>query len=627
MRYLQTIFRFGWPYLRRYWQRLALGVLLGVIFGISNTLILGGASTIFTRLDPSKVGKPEVTTKTQPSSSLKIFDQFKERTDAWKARINEGLDPWLPRADRPMDGRQRAGILLLIPLLIAFRGFVGYFSSYCLGWVSERVINDLRLDVLIKLNSLSLDFFNRSTMGDLLTRVNSDTAQLLRTLNLGFSDLIKEPITVVCMLGALFYLDWQMTLFVLVFFPVCLIPVIILGRKVRRASLGGVKANISQASLLVELINSIRVVKAFNLEDQQTNRYRTFSRDLIHHGMKGIQARELVNPVIETIAAAGLGILMIWIVSHGRSMGDMFVFLVAVGAIYTPVKKLAALHVLFEQASVGVTRLQHILNEQPSVKESPQPRAIADFQSAIVFENITFSYGDRKPVLTNLNLTVPRGMKLGIAGGTGSGKSTLINLIFRFYDPTSGRVVIDGVDLRDLSIRDLRQVMALVSQDVVVFDQTAAENIACGRPGATRAEVEAAARAAFAHDFIRKLPQGYDTRLGERGVTLSGGQRQRLTIARAFIRNAPILVLDEATGSLDSETEAEVQAAIDRLAENRTVISVAHRLSTLVTCDRIIVLTEEGVVESGTFKELLKKNGTFAEMARKQGILLASTAL
>lgn len=223
-------------------------------------------------------------------------------------------------------------------------------------------------------------------------------------------------------------------------------------------------------------------------------------------------------------------------------------------------------------------------------------------------------------MLEDIHFTIPRGFKLGIAGESGSGKTTLVNLLFRFYDPTAGAVKIDGLDLREVSLRDLRRLMALVSQDVILFDQTVAENIACGKPGATRAEIEAAARAASAHEFIRELPQGYDTRVGERGLTLSGGQRQRIAIARAFIRDAPILVLDEATAALDSQAEAEVQAAIDRLSVNRTVICVAHRLSTLASMDRIIVLAGGRLVEEGAFEELLQRGGVFAEMASRQGI-------
>ena len=266
-----------------------------------------------------------------------------------------------------------------------------------------------------------------------------------------------------------------------------------------------------------------------------------------------------------------------------------------------------------------------ILAEQPSVRESPAPRPLTQFKAFIEFQDLGFSYG-HKPVLRNINLSIPRGMKLGVAGESGSGKSTLLNLLFRFYDPTSGAIRLDGVDLREVALRDLRRLMALVSQEIVLFDLTVAGNVACGKPGATQAEIEAAARAAYAHEFIRQLPRGYDTRIGERGQTLSGGQRQRICIARAFVRDAPILVLDEATAALDSQAESEVQQAIDRLEENRTVICVAHRLSTLAAMDRILVLSQGRVIEQGGFDELLRAGGAFAAMAKRQGISAAGQA-
>ena len=285
-----------------------------------------------------------------------------------------------------------------------------------------------------------------------------------------------------------------------------------------------------------------------------------------------------------------------------------------------PIRKLAVLHVMLEQSLVAVNRLMQILEEVPTVKPPTQPRRVSAFRSEIRFRQVSFAY-EEQPVLTGLNLAIQRGQKIGMAGESGSGKSTVVNLLFRFYDPTQGSITIDGVDLRELAPGDLRGLMALVSQEVVIFDQTVAENIAAGCPGVTREQVEAAAQAAFAHEFIIRLPQGYDTPVGERGASLSVGQRQRLSIARAFVRNAPVLVLDEATAALDSNSEAEVQAAIERLEENRTVLCVAHRLSTLAQMDRVVVLSRGRVIEEGGFDELLRKDGSFAAMARKQGIL------
>ena len=618
---LLRVWHFGWPYFRKYWSRLTAGILLGVLFGLSNASFVWATKTLITRMSPPAATAPAAA-KTERVDGKKSSEQLKARLEQ---ETQDLVDPWLPAVGRPVDWRQILGGLLFFPLLVAIRGFVGYLSSYCMAWVSERVVNDLRVDVLKKLSDLSLDFFNRSTLGDLLTRVNGDTLALQRCLSLGFSDLIKEPITILGILSALCLIDWQLTLGAMIFFPLCVVPVIVLGKKARRASKASVDVNVTQSSLLVEMLEGIRVVKAFGLESQQVERFRKLSRELVHYGMKGIRAREQINPIIETVSMIGFGLLTVYIAYKQRNIGDMVGFLTGMVFFYTPVKKLAGLHVLFEQTSVGVGRLMRILAEQPSVRESPAPRPLTQFKALLEFQDLGFSYG-HKPVLRNINLSIPRGMKLGVAGESGSGKSTLLNLLFRFYDPTSGAIRLDGVDLREVALRDLRRLMALVSQEIVLFDLTVAGNVACGKPGATQAEIEAAARAAYAHEFIRQLPRGYDTRIGERGQTLSGGQRQRICIARAFVRDAPILVLDEATAALDSQAESEVQQAIDRLEENRTVICVAHRLSTLAAMDRILVLSQGRVIEQGGFDELLRAGGAFAAMAKRQGISAAGQA-
>jgi subfamily B ATP-binding cassette protein MsbA len=303
----------------------------------------------------------------------------------------------------------------------------------------------------------------------------------------------------------------------------------------------------------------------------------------------------------------------------GGTVAGTLAFLVGALLIYQPVRKLGSIHLTFQNTSAAVERLAQVLEEKPTVVERPGARVLDGFRDGIEFDHVSFAY-EEQPVLRDVSVRIPRGMKLGVVGKTGSGKSTFINLLFRFYDPTAGTIRIDGTDLRDVTLASLRQQMALVSQEVVIFDQTAAENIACGRLGATPAEVEAAARGANADGFIRQLPQGYQTLVGERGVTLSGGQRQRLAIARAFVRNSPVLVLDEATAALDSQSEAEVQAAIDQLAVQRTVVCIAHRLSTLAGMDKIIVFDEGRIVEEGGFDELLRRDGLFADLAARQGI-------
>jgi subfamily B ATP-binding cassette protein MsbA len=632
MNQLRNVFSFGWPYLKRYWVRLIGGVLCGMLFGMTTATFVWAVKTIVERLEPQKA----LATEGIQNQDNPILDfaaagapggatSLKERLARIGRRLNEFLDPWLPKSQRPLDWRQIAGLMLLFPILMTIRSTADYLTGYCMGWVSERVINDMRAEVLTKLTALSMDYFTRSTVGDMLTRINTDTMNLHRALRVGCADLVKEPFTVIGAVCAMLFVDWKLTLFALVFLPLCFFPLIVLGKKARRASSAARKANVSQNSMLVEVLTGIRVIKAFTLESQELDRFRAYARQMVRHGMKGVQAKELVGPLIVVISTLGIGVLLVYVFWSGRRIPELMGFMTGLMYFYNSVKRLSGIHILFEQAAPGVDRLIEISREQPTVIEPARSKSLPAFTRELRLDHVNFAYRDEL-ILKDLDLAIPRGFRLGVAGESGSGKSTLTNLLFRFYDPTSGRVTLDGVDLRELSFAELRKHMALVSQDIFLFDMTVAENIACGKPGATQAEIEAAARAAYAHDFIMQLEggQGYGTRIGERGATLSGGQRQRLCIARAFVRNAPILVLDEATASLDSQSEAEVQAAIDRLAENRTVISIAHRLSTLASMDEIIVISEGRITERGTFQQLLAAGGQFADMARRQGIAARS---
>jgi len=612
MNNILSVLRFGWVYLRRYRTRLIAGILLSILFAFSNGSFVWATRTLIDRFDTKPAA---VAASSNPATPATLRTHLAELNRS----VRDSIDPWLPRVGQPVGPRQVLGLLLFLPLLVAVRGITDYLSNYCMGWVSERVIRDLRLDIMEKLSSLSLEYFTQLSTGDLLTRINVDSQNLLRALRQGGADLIKEFLNVVVLLSAMFYLDAYLTLGAMILLPACVLPLMVLGKKARRAMAATLKANISQSSQLVELLAGIRVIKAYNLEAAEIARFRRTSGDLVHAGMKGVQAKELINPIIEIVSMIGFGVLLLYIFKAGTTGSDLAAFLTAVLLFFLSIKKLAGVRILFEQANVGVERIMALLSEKPKVVEPSNPRPIVEFNQEVSFDKVTFAYGER-PVLHDFSLKVSRGFRLGVAGESGSGKTTIVNLLFRFYDPTSGAIRIDGVDLREASLHDLRNQMALVSQDVTIFDQTVAENIACGKPGATRHEIEAAAQSAFAHDFIVGLPQGYDTRVGERGVTLSGGQKQRLAIARAFVRNAPILVLDEATAALDSKAEGVVQAAIDRLAANRTVICVAHRLSTLQGMDQIIVLFEGRIVEAGGFDELLRKQGAFAAMAARQGI-------
>ena len=624
------IFRFSWPYVRKHRWRLYGALLAGAIFGLSNAGVLWLTRTVLERLNPEDAAGQELVSNDARSSDASFFQRSFPRTAAAesmagsaKASVAEVVDRWFPKMGSPVTVFQLLGALLGLPLLVSIRSGGEYLSAYWMSWVGERMVNDLRVEVLETLSRLSLNYFNQAKMGDMITRINGDTLALQNCISIGVKHSVTDPVTILAVFAYLVFTDWQLMISTALLLPVCLVPVILYGRKARRASTDKIQTNVTQSSLIVEMLSAIRVVKAFALEEREVARFRRLSKRLFGYTMRGVRSQEIVGPIIETVSMAAVGMLIVFVVETERSAPDLITFFIGLIMFYMPIKKLAKLHVFFEQASVSVGRLQNILAETPEVQDSPQAASIQTFSKSIQFENVSFVYHRATPsnmALQNIRLTIPHGQKLGIAGESGSGKSTLIHLLFRFFDPTTGAVLFDGKDLRTLKVKDCRKLLSLVSQDIVVFDQSVAENIRCGRLNATKKEIIQAARQAHAIEFIEKLKKGFETRLGERGATLSGGQRQRIAIARAFVRNAPILVLDEATAALDAQSEAEVQTAIDKLAQNRTVICIAHRLSTLRAMDKIIVLQKGRIAEQGAYPQLLSQNGPFARMGQRQGI-------
>ena len=604
-------------------MRLWISVFAAVCFGVSNAFVLWTIKAVLHRLEPPKT-QIVVESNIEPLSqnagfASEWFDGAMAKKETLQQYSEALSKEWLPGYGEDITLQQILGACLLVPLVAGFRGGMEFISKYGISWVGERVVNDLRIRVFGKLSGLSMDYFNRSKMGDMLTRINGDTAMLQVCLSSGVRNSITSPMTVISVFFLMLILDWQLTMSLFFILPFVLIAILVFGKKARKASRKAVETNVTQSSLIVEMLQSIRIVKAYGLESLQTSRFGILSRRLFGHTMKTIRSQEKVGPLVEFMGVSAMGGLILFVVATERSMSDMVVFFGALATFYSPVKKLANLHVLIEKTSIGVDRLMKVLDEKPSVTECESAVALSQFKRSISFENVSFAY-DQAKVIDRLNLDIPRGQKLGIAGESGSGKSTLINLFFRFFDPTEGTIKLDGIDFRDYSQKELRQLMALVSQDVVVFDQTVFDNIGCGKEGSSNEAIQSAAMNAHADGFIQNLPEGYETILGERGTSLSGGQRQRISIARAFVRNAPILVLDEATAALDSASEGEVQNAIDELAKDRTVICIAHRLSTLQQMDRIIVLAEGAIVEDGSFDSLIQKGGVFASMAKRQGI-------
>jgi subfamily B ATP-binding cassette protein MsbA len=621
--------RFSRPYLARYWPRFILGIVLGVLFGVSNGLFIGSVYTLVHRVaKPAEVeiviekgheakAAAKAAKTERPENAM--LHSLKAEGATLKEKFFILIDPWLPLKDRPLDWKQCLGGFLFIPLAVILRGVLGYGSSYLLTWSGQRITNDVKFDAFRKVSSLSLDFFQKTTTNELLARIESDGCALNNFLKLGLSDLIKEPSTVVCLLAAMLVIDWKFTVIALIFTPLCIIPTRLVTKKVKELGRRDFATNVGQANVTMESFQNVRITKAYSLEEVHAQAFLKSGRQSAHFNMKSTQSREMLNPIVQTFSAMGISAVLLYAVWTHRDFDTITAFIAALFAFSGPVKKLNSIGIYLTQVSIALERLMALFKLQPTVREAANPVAMRAFTRALEFRNVNFSYGDA-PVLNNVSFILARGQRLGLAGESGSGKSSLINLVFRFYDPTAGQIKIDGVPLETLRIADLRFHLALVSQDILLFNTTVAENIALGKIGASREEIIAAARAAHAHNFIEALPQGYDTPLGERGQRLSGGQRQRIAIARAFIRNAPILVLDEATASLDSQSEAEVQKAIDHLAENRTVICVAHRLSTLRSMDHILVLEKGRVAEQGSFDQLLAQHGLFTAMAARQSI-------
>ncbi len=601
------LYSFCWPYLKKYWPRLALGIFLSLLFGVFNASFVWGSKALFSRMEPKdkNATTEEVQTSSLGSGAIQSLDNF--------------VDPLLPQKGEALNWTTAVGGLLFLPLLVGLRGLTNFLSGYCMVWSSMYAIRDLRLELHNKMQSLSMDYFQKKEIGQHTVMLNRGMESLQRCMEFGFGEAIKEPFAILAITAALFIMDWQLALFGLVFVPITIIPITLLGRRIKKLSKKAYDQSSDQDSLLIQVYTNMRTVKAFCLEQLQMKRFAKIYQNLARLGIKHIQAKLVVNPSVEVIGVFGLGLVILFVFHTGKSAPDLVAFLTGGLLIYQPIKKMGTFNALVQEAMVGVERIQAVQNTAVTVTETPKALKLETFKESIRLENLTFSYGDEL-VVKDVEVEVPKGAKLGVVGESGAGKSTLVSLLLRFYDPTEGRITIDGVDIREVSFESLRGQMALVSQEVVIFDQTVAENIACGKLDASREEIVGAANAANAHEFIENLPEGYDTRLGEQGTRLSGGQRQRIAIARAFVRQAPILVLDEATAALDSKAESEVQGAIDRLEEGRTVICVAHRLSTLRGMDRIIVLSAGSVIEEGGFTELLERNGEFAAMARKQGI-------
>jgi ATP-binding cassette, subfamily B, bacterial MsbA len=507
---------------------------------------------------------------------------------------------------------------LLFVVIFVLRSVADFISGYSFQRIGLGVTTDIRNDLYRHILDQSSRFFAQHPSGELMARVVSDVALMQNAVSNRLLDLVQQSVTLVALLALLLSTQFRLALICLVAAPLVLFPIVRFGRDMRRTSHRSQERLADLTSLLSEGVRGYRVVKAFGMEEFEHSRFRRATRGHLRINLRAQMLANLASPVVETLAALGAAALLIYAglrIRAGELTAPVLVqFLTNLMLMYDPVRKLNKVNLVLQQALAAADRVCSVMATESEVVDKPGARPLATVKEGIAFRGVRFSYEEEPPVLKQIELEVRSGEIVALVGPSGAGKSTLVNLLPRFFDPEEGAVVIDGVDIRELPLKNLRSLIGIVTQETILFNDTIRANIAYGRGDLPLERVREAAAAAYADEFIAQLPQGYDTVIGEAGLRLSGGQRQRLAIARALLKNAPILILDEATSQLDSESEALVQKALYNLMQGRTTLVIAHRLSTVIRADRIVVMEDGRVVETGSHEELLEVGGTYKRL-------------
>ncbi len=536
-------------------------------------------------------------------------------TAALAELIRPVLDGVFTNKDR--DLLWQIGGLIMLAFLV--KGLAGYGESVVMNTTGQRIISDIQQRLFGHVVHADLAFFQSQATGTLVSRFTHDVGLMRNLVSSTLTGLGKDVLGVIFLVAVMVRQDWVLTLVAFVGFPTAIIPIARLGKRMRRVS-ANTQVEMGQfTTLLEQVFMGARHVKSYAMEGYETGRAKTLIDRLQRLIAKASRVRAISSPVMETLGGVAIvGVILYGgtqVIDGSRTTGTFFSFITALLLAYEPIKRLANLNVSMQEGLAAADRVFTLIDTPPAIADAPDTPALAVTRGEVRFEGARFHYTDpNAPQLAGLDLVIPAGQKVALVGPSGAGKSTILNLIPRFYDVTAGSILIDGQNVRRVTLASLRRAIGLVSQEVSLFDDSVRANIAYGRPEASEAEIIQAARDAAAHDFITELPQGYDTVVGEFGVKLSGGQRQRLSIARAMLKNAPILLLDEATSALDTESERLVQAALDRLMQGRTVLVIAHRLSTVVDADLIYVLERGQVVERGSHADLLAKTGLYARL-------------
>jgi subfamily B ATP-binding cassette protein MsbA len=576
-------------YLGPYRSRFMLGILFGALFGAMQGLLM---------FDIKFVGGA-------------VFPDS-------EAKVSPTMGKWFPQlADLHFKDAGLGTVLAIcatIPLLMSLRGICSYLNSYCMLWCSVRVLDDIRQDVFKHTLGQSMEFFNKAKAGDLVQTVFNQTRMAQQALTTIAGDVVKQPIAIVVGLVSMFAIDWKFTLASFLIFPLCLLPVILVSRKVRKA---GAREEEEAGQLMVimqEAFNGIRVVKTHAREEFEAERFNRANSEIMRHIMRWRKAMEMSQPAVETVSSLGIAAALLWATQQHLRFNEFMALNAGMVMLYPAFKAMSRIYLMMQKCLASTTKVFELLDRQPAVQDAPNAKTLDRARGDICFEGVHFSYGTEKAAVHGVDLAIPHGSTCALVGASGAGKTTMLALLQRLYDVQQGRVTIDGLDIREITQASLRKHIATVNQDVFLFHDSIANNIRYGRIDATPAEIEAAAKQAFAHDFILAQPHGYETVIGDKGCLLSGGQQQRISIARALLKNAPILLLDEAMSALDSESEKQVQKAIDTLAEGRTVVAIAHRLSTILHADQIVVMEHGRIVDVGHHTELHSRNPVYRRL-------------
>ncbi|MGH7381762.1 MAG: ABC transporter ATP-binding protein [Candidatus Methylomirabilales bacterium] len=526
---------------------------------------------------------------------------------------------WVRGADKVTVVAVICGVLLVLILL---KAALMYVHRYIMVYVAEHIMMQVRNDLYAVVHTLSLGFLNRRSTGEIMARLTLDVNLLGETLIVTFSQALMEPFYILSFGSLLFLLHWQLALLCVLVLPFTFVPIAKFGKKIRHRGLQVQERRAELNSILQEALTGVLIVKAFVAEEYEQLRFNRKNLEAFRASVRIARVDAASSPVLEVLGGVGiLGVVVLGsflVLRNILSLGGFLVFVGALASMFQPVKRLGRLNNIIQRGMAGVKRVFELMDTHPDLVEAPEAVPLPSVRGRVAFRDVAFTYDGAQPVLRNVTFEAQPGELVAIVGSSGAGKSTVVNLIPRFYDPTGGRVEVDGIDIRHVTLRSLREQIGIVTQEIILFDDTVYNNVAYGQWGVAPERVRQAAQVAHAAEFIEHLPQGYETRIGERGVRLSGGEKQRIAIARAVLRDPPILILDEATSALDAESERLVQDALDRLMTGRTTFVIAHRLSTVLRADKVLVLEQGGIVETGTHQQLLEARGVYYRLYWEQ---------